>query len=136
MVRFDTRPMPRRGVGDWPFDDPVGYGNDIVYAGGANNGVEDAGIFGTISDFAQGGVQNLGELSNFLVRSGYTIEVVRNALNNIRGVNAPAPVVDYARQELAYLNNHPGAQQQNNTGLLIAAGVGLLLLVMLTRDNR
>lgn len=138
MVRFDTRPMPRRrGVGD-SMDDLMTLGDGgfgSVYDGGNQTAtVDDPGLFDTISVFAQGGSNQLGDLSNFLVRSGYTLEVVRNALQNLTAVNAPAPVVNYAQQELRYLNNTPGAAQ-NNTGLFIALGLGALLLFAIARNN-
>lgn len=124
MVTFDTRPMPRRGVGD-TMDDILG----VTQPGfGAVAPANDSGIFGYISDFAQGGSGQMGELSDFLVRTGYTIEVVRNALQNIAAVGAPAPVVDYAAQELRYLNN-TGTLPNQNTSLFIVLGLGALLLL-------
>lgn len=133
LNQYDMRPRVRRGMGDSIDDLLVMGSNDATYyAGGANNNVEDAGLFGFIADFAQGGQGQMGELSDFLVRTGYTIEVVRNALQNIAAVGAPAPVIDYAAQELRYLNSHPGAQQPNN-GLLLALGGAALLLILLSR---
>lgn len=121
MIRFDNRPV-RRGVGDvWPngvySNDPVG-----------------PTVFETVSMFAGQGAGGLGQISDFLLRTGLTIEAVRNGLQNVATmVNAPAPVVEQATQELRYLNNN-GVPRDNSSGLLLAGAV-VLLLVMASRDR-
>lgn len=107
---------------------PVGDYNyyDIMQSTG--NG-DAAGIFSTVADFAANGSSSIGDLSEFLLRAGYTVEAIRNGLNNISAVvGAPTPVVQYATDELRYLNNNM-ATRQNATGLWLLAGLAAVLLI-------
>ncbi len=81
------------------------------------------------------GSQGAGQVSDFLLRAGFTVEAVRNALNTIAtSANANQDEVRYVTNELALLNSGriPGA---SNTGTwVLLAAVGFMLWASMRND--
>ncbi len=96
--------------------------------------IDNQTVFGWIAQNSAAGAGTAGEISDFLLRSGMTVEAVRNMFNTI-AVNAAASPeqVDYVADELRYLNTGRGYSRQTNWAPILL-GVGLLYL--LVRNNR
>lgn len=86
-------------------------------------------LFGWIAEASAAGAGATGEISEFLLRSGMTVEAVRNALNTIAvNVGASPEQVDYVADELRYLNTGRGYRGTNWAPLLIVGGILFLAL--------
>lgn len=115
----------RRGVGDW-FEDYAGYAS------------QEPTFFDYVADYAASGSNAIGQLSDFMLRSSYTVEAIRNALNNVAAVSDADPqIVNYATNEMRYLNENYGSGQRfdPSTGIWIAIGAGVLLLLATRNSN-
>lgn len=101
-----------------------------------DNGTMTQDVWGWVAENSAQGAGATGEISDFLLRAGMTVEAVRNMLNTIAVNAAGTPEqVDYVSDELRYLNTGRGNSRQTNWAPILI-GAGLLYLVLRNNNGR